>query len=114
MTTSPESQTPKSSLRLDTVSNPECTVVLVRGEIDASTAPQLQAVVEGLTEETSDLAFDLAELRFMDSTGLGVIASTIKRLEPFGAKLVLRNVPQMAERLLDISDLKRFVIIADD
>ncbi len=40
-----------SSLRLDTVSGAGKSVVIVRGDIDAATAPQLEALVDGLLDD---------------------------------------------------------------
>jgi len=56
------------------------TVLTVDGEIDLSTSGQLDdAVVEALGQETSHLTLDLAQVTFLDSSGLGVIVKALKR-----------------------------------
>lgn len=43
----------------------------LRGELDSSTAPNLEnALHEACSGETSEIALDLSELTFMDSSGL--------------------------------------------
>jgi anti-anti-sigma factor len=103
----------KASIRIDTVTNPPRAVVLVRGEIDASTSPQLTAAVEGLPAGTTSVELDLAEMTFIDSTGLSAVAMLIDRLEPVGGKVILRSPSSQVIRLLTITDLLRFVDIVD-
>ena len=98
-------ESPASSLRLDTVTNDDGVVVIVRGDIDAATAPQLQAVVDSIGEDTSDIELDLSEIGFLDSTGIGVMAAALRRLEQVDGTLSLRSVPQSVMRLLRITDL---------
>lgn len=103
-----------SSLRIDTVTNSDRVVVLVQGDVDAATSPQLRAVVDAMVAEgVTDLELDLSELGFLDSTGIGVIAHTVRSLQGGGGTLTLRNVSSMVRRLLYVTDLERFVHIAD-
>ena len=103
-----------SSLRLDTVTADDRTIVIVRGDIDAATAPQLAALMDSLPEDATVIELDLTEVGFLDSTGLGVMAGALRRLEPIGGRLELRAVPQRILRLLDITDLTRFVTILSE
>lgn len=102
---------PNSTLRLDTVTGRDRTVVIVRGDIDAATAPQLMAVVESLEEDVRVIELDLAEVGFLDSSGIGVIAAVLRRLEKVGGTLELRHVPASIDWLLYITDLQRFVVV---
>ncbi|MEL7158412.1 MAG: STAS domain-containing protein [Actinomycetota bacterium] len=103
-----------SSLRLDTVTEDDRVVVIVRGDIDASTAPQLLAVVEAATEDVAVIELDLGEVGFLDSTGLSVMAATLQRLELVDGTLRLRAVPPSVMRLLRITDLLRFVEVLSE
>ncbi|MEZ5407673.1 MAG: STAS domain-containing protein [Acidimicrobiales bacterium] len=105
---------PRSSLRLDTVTDDDRTVVIIRGDVDSATAPQLLAVVEGLRQDSTYIEFDMSELGFLDSTGLGVIAAGLRRLEPVDGTLALREVPASVMRLLRITDLLRFVEVLSE
>lgn len=103
-----------SVLRLDTVTNRDRTVILVRGDVDAVTAPQLGAVVETVLTDAHVVELDLSELGFLDSTGLSVIASILQKLTPVDGRLELRSVPPMVVRLLEITDMARFVTILSE
>jgi anti-sigma B factor antagonist len=51
----------------------------VAGELDAATAPQLQAAMLGVSTDCRRLVIDLSELTFIDSIGLGILLGA-KRL----------------------------------
>jgi anti-anti-sigma factor len=82
----------------------------VRGEVDALTAPTLGAVLGVLTEQSVDeLVLDLAELQFMDASGLGVMAAISERLITSGRMLTVRSAPSMTLRILEITRMNEVV-----
>lgn len=64
------------------------TVVVVAGELDAHTAPELKAVLDPLAQ-TAECAIvvDLGEVGFIDSTGLGVLVTTLKHVRESQGRL---------------------------
>jgi anti-anti-sigma factor len=58
-----------------------CAVVMIRGELDLATAPDLEAVVTERLDAGQDVVVDLRELAFMDSTGLRVLVAAHARVE---------------------------------
>lgn len=82
-----------------------CVVTLV-GELDPHTSPLLeQEIDEGLGSGVTRLVLDMANLRFIDSSGLRVIIKAYKELEKREGELVLRSPNQTALRLFEITDL---------
>jgi anti-sigma B factor antagonist len=68
----------------------EQTVVEVVGEIDVSTADVLrERLLELIDQDRTDLVIDLRRVRFMDSTGLGVLVGTLKKVRLLGGRLQL-------------------------
>ena len=66
------------------------TVVAVEGEIDVSTADVMRdRLAEPIAEQRTDLVVDLLGVRFMDSTGLGVLVGALKKVRTQGGRLVL-------------------------
>jgi anti-sigma B factor antagonist len=63
-------------------------IVAVAGEIDLSTADQLNAAIrEAEKPETKRIIVDLSALSFVDSTGLSVLLDAIKRSRRDGNRL---------------------------
>ena len=60
------------------------TVVLVRGELDLATAPDLEAVVGDRMDAGQEVVVDLRELEFMDSSGLRVLVAAHSRARDGG------------------------------
>ncbi len=89
--------------RLDVFSEDDGTVRLI-GEIDAHTAPALDAVLVELPED-QDAVLDLEGVQFIDSSGLRIVVAAHHRLDTAGAKLLLRSPSVAFQRLVQISGL---------
>jgi len=96
-------------LRLDTINLGDRFIVAVKGDLDAATATQLSAVLDTLAEDTSTIVLDFSELRFMDSTGIGVIAGAIRTLERVDGRLEIRSAPDPVLRVLTITNLLPYI-----
>lgn len=77
------------------------TVVRLTGELDVSSAPALRECLDAI-DANGRVVLDLEKLEFMDSTGIGIIIGTAKRLAPSGG-VRLRNPSKPLRRLLDIT-----------
>jgi anti-sigma B factor antagonist len=63
-------------------------LVSVWGEVDLSTAPHLERVLEDATRAgDEDVLIEFSQDSFIDSTGLSVLIQTAKRLEAAGRSL---------------------------
>lgn len=81
-------------------------VVDVEGEVDLFTAPRLREAVYGLTDQGHlRVVLNLRDLRFMDSTGLGVLVGVLKRLRDNDGTLVLAEPQHSVQRILSITGL---------
>jgi anti-anti-sigma factor len=81
----------------------DSTVVMIGGELDVATAPALRSHLSDLIANgRTRLVFDLGQLRFLDASGLGVLASTAGPLREQGGWLRLVNVHPRIRRLLGI------------
>src|SRR5450756_1983109 len=64
--------------------------VSVAGEVDVYPAPMLREELAALIgAEHANLIVDLAEVSFMDSTGLGVLVGALKKIRTLGGELRL-------------------------
>jgi anti-anti-sigma factor len=90
-------------------------VIHLDGELDPHTAPALQGALDEVTRNgASEVVLDLAELRFIDSSGLRVVISAHRTLSDAGGRLVLRSPSETASRLLEITGLTGHLTIEDD
>jgi anti-anti-sigma factor len=85
----------------------DTTVLHLRGELDLATVPALRETAFAELERTdcATLAFDLAELAFLDSTGIGSWVEIRRRALNNGQRVVIRKVPDFVARVLEIGAL---------
>jgi anti-sigma B factor antagonist len=78
----------------------DCAVLQVAGEIDVYTAPLLrERVIQLVDDGARHIIADLRGVTFLDSTGLGVLVGSLKRLRSHGGSL---RVVINADRILRI------------
>ena len=80
--------------------------VRLSGELDMSTAPQLREELLRLASDGATMVtIDLSELAFVDSTGLSVLITGLKRLRQQGGEMALRSPTPGTRRVLEITGL---------
>jgi anti-sigma B factor antagonist len=86
--------------------------VVVSGELDMYTAPQLRERLVTLASEGARyVTVDLAGVNFVDSTALGVLVGGLKRLRQFDGDLRLRSPQPGTYKVLEITGLTRIFTI---
>jgi anti-sigma B factor antagonist len=81
--------------------------------MDLSTAPVAREALSDALEEPADLVLDLADLDYVDSTGLSLLVSGRKRAQASGTRFALQNPQLRIRRLLEIARLDDFFDLED-
>ncbi len=86
-------------------------VVKIRGEIDAESAEELRRRIDIEYDCTTvkDMLFDLSEVGFMDSSGIGLIIGRYKRVAALGGVVKLTGADKTVKRIIELSGLGRIV-----
>jgi anti-sigma B factor antagonist len=85
--------------------------VIVRGEVDMATAPQLRDLLNELVDAGSTrIRLDCRHLDFLDSSGIGVLVAVRKRLGEEGA-LTLEAPPAHVRKVLELTGVSAHVAI---
>ena len=96
------------NLDLDTKQVGDHTVVLVGGEIDVYTAPQLrEKLVDLVGEQKYHLIVDMENVDFLDSTGLGVLVGGLKRVRAHDGSLQLVCTQERILKIFRITGLTK-------
>lgn len=85
----------------------DTTIVNLSGELDIATVPELRPVAteELDRDDCRTLVFDLSELSFLDSTGIGCWVEIRTYATERGKHVRIRNVPPAVRRVLEIGGL---------
>jgi anti-sigma B factor antagonist len=85
-------------------------IVKVAGQLDLESSPMLRAeLVELIDAGCEEVVIDVADLGFVDSSGLSVLLMAHRALKANGGGLEIRNPPPRMRKLLDISGIDRFI-----
>jgi anti-sigma B factor antagonist len=77
-------------------------VIALRGEIDSGTAASVREVVDKALSGNPDLvAFDLADLSFMDSSGISILVHALNT----AGKVELRHPTDIVRRVIEVTGL---------
>jgi anti-sigma B factor antagonist len=100
-----------TDLKLESKVTGDAASVVVRGEVDMATAPQLREELTGLVDSgVTRLVLDCRELHFLDSSGIGVLIAVHKLLDESGS-LVLESPPAHVRKVLDLTGVSEHVTI---
>lgn len=78
-------------------------VVAVAGEVDVSNADEFRSALDECLERgVASLVVDLAEVPYIDSTGIGVLVGTAHRAQERGARLEVARPQRNVERVLGL------------
>lgn len=93
------------------VDRDESTVtVALHGEVDVLTVDQVRvALTEALADRPRDIVVDLAELTFIDSTGLGALIFGFQRARDAGVRFRLAHPSRTVRQILVLSGLLEVV-----
>ncbi|WP_106494769.1 STAS domain-containing protein [Lentibacillus sp. Marseille-P4043] len=94
------------NLTVDVVEDNNKSKVILSGEIDAYTAPQLKEALLPLTKVDGQIVeANLEHVNYMDSTGLGVFISALKSTKENNSHLKLIDLQERVFRLFKITGL---------
>lgn len=75
------------------------------GEIDIYNIGKIRESLVELTEGCSEVQFELTELNFIDSTGLGMLIGLARQLKGKNGSVVLINPRPQVQKLLETTGL---------
>lgn len=109
----PKRQTrpPSGQMRLDRSVDGPWVNLTVSGELDFMSAPELRAAIapDTLPDGRVCVAMDLAGVTFCDSSALGVLLGTSRKLQERGGQLTLRQVPACLARRLQTTGIGQLI-----
>jgi anti-anti-sigma factor len=90
------------------------TVLVVGGELDLATAPQLTSAALGLAERgTHHLVVDARRLTFCDSAGLTAFVRVATRLKESDGRLAVAGPTPIVRRVLELSGLVEAIVVVE-
>jgi anti-sigma B factor antagonist len=103
-----------SSFRFESANDALGTVVRLGGEIDLNSAPAFRtSLLEFVAQRPQRVILDLANVTYIDSSGVGTIVEFKRRLERSGGRVILAALQARVKSVFEITRLDRFFIIVE-
>ncbi|MGA5264494.1 STAS domain-containing protein [Streptomyces griseoincarnatus] len=89
-------------------------VIVVTGDVDLHTAPVLRAeALTAMTRGVRHLVLDMAEVDFVDSTGLTTLIVLLHATEKAGGSVRVARVPERLERMVTMTGIAELLPMHD-
>lgn len=82
--------------------------IYLEGELDECSAGKIRLEIDSFIESNMNVkkvVFNLGNLSFMDSTGIGLLIGRYKKLNSIGVKSYIENPMPSVQRVLELSGL---------
>lgn len=90
-------------------------IVSVTGDLDLWNAPALEQRLRRCLDQGSQwVVVDLSEAAFLDSSGLGALTNSKRRIERKGGRLVVINTNDQLRRVFELTGLMRVLNVVPD
>ncbi len=86
-------------------------IIRLSGELDHSAAADIRREVDALIDDsgTRRLIFDLDDLQFMDSSGIGLMIGRYKRMARRGGSVAVRGPSERIDQIFQMAGLYQLV-----
>ncbi|MDD3119492.1 MAG: STAS domain-containing protein [Victivallales bacterium] len=89
-------------------------IIAVAGRLDAASAPQLKKEFGELLHDNRSFIFDLKDMDFIDSTGLGCIVACLKSAVEADGNIKLVNLQEKPRMVFEITRAYKIFEIFDN
>lgn len=101
-------------LSIKTTTDAGASTVTVTGEVDVSNANELREALDAALGQTSaGISVDLAQVAYIDSTGIGVLVGAATRSADAGVTFAVTNPQPNVRRVLGLLGVERQLNISD-
>ena len=90
--------------------------VALTGEIDHHTAREMMQAISEKIDLYLPLRciLDFRDVRFMDSSGIAIVISAVRRMREIGGRVELKNVPPQPMKVLKASGIEKIVEVEEE
>ncbi|MCH6268382.1 MULTISPECIES: anti-sigma F factor antagonist [Neobacillus] len=99
------------SLNIELETKHDVLLIRLSGELDHHTADELREKASSVIENNGirHIVLNLAQLTFMDSSGLGVILGRYKQIKQVHGEMVVCAISPAIQRLFDMSGMFKII-----
>ena len=81
----------------------------ITGRLDTTTAPNLETVINDLTQDTKELVFDMSELEYISSAGIRVLLTAYKKMNFNQGIMRIEKSNDMVREVFEMTGLSQML-----
>lgn len=87
--------------------------IYLKGEIDQHTSKNIRQEIDSQTEALRPhlLCLDFSKVRFMDSSGIGLIMGRFRQMSLLGGSMKITNLPDNIARVVNLSGVQTLGVV---
>ena len=82
----------------------------ITGRLDTTTAPNLETVINELSEDTKELVFNTAELEYISSAGIRVLLWAYKKMNQSCGIMRIEKANEMVREVFEMTRLLEMLV----
>ena len=82
----------------------------VTGRLDTTTAPNLETVINDLSEDTKELVFDMNEVEYISSAGIRVLLGAYKKMNSNHKIMRIDKASDMVREIFELTGLSQLLL----
>ena len=87
----------------------ELVTLEITGRLDTTTAPNLEAIINELPDDTKELVFDVSQLEYISSAGIRVLLGAYKRMNSSGSIMRIEKANDMVREVFEMTGLSQML-----
>ena len=87
----------------------ELVTLVITGRLDTTTAPNLETVINELSDDTKELVFDMSELEYISSAGIRVLLSAYKKMNSNQGIMRIEKANEIVYEVFEMTGLSQMI-----
>ena len=87
----------------------ELVTLEITGRLDTTTAPNLESVVNELSEDTKELVFDMSGVEYISSAGIRVLFGAYKKMNLNQGTMRIEKANDMVREVFEMTGLSQLL-----
>ena len=87
----------------------ELVTLEITGRLDTTTAPNLESVVNDLSEDVKELIFDMADVEYISSAGIRVLLGAYKKMNANKGTMRIEKANEMVREVFEMTGLSEML-----
>ena len=88
----------------------ELVTLEITGRLDTTTAPNLESVVNELSEDTKELIFDMSGVEYISSAGIRVLLGAYKKMNSNQGKIRIEKANDIVREVFEMIGLSEMLM----